>query len=128
MYGPLLPRALDVMRAWGFEYRSDLLIWVKLTPNGKLAFGTGYYTRKNAEVMIYGARGKGLRVVDRSVRQVLFAKRREHSRKPDEFFELLERLFGPVRRIELFARIGRPGWVQWGNELPGENAPASPRG
>lgn len=118
VYGPLLPEALVVMRAWGFDYKSDLLTWIKTTSTGKPAFGTGYTTRKNTEMMIYGTRRSGLKVFDRSVRQSLFALRREHSRKPDEASEALERLFGPVRRLELFARRRRPGWESWGNELP----------
>jgi N6-adenosine-specific RNA methylase IME4 len=117
VYGPLLPEALEVMRGWGFHFESDLITWIKITKTGKPASGTGYTTRKNTEMMIYGTRGAGLKVVDHGVCQSLFAERREHSRKPDEAAEKLERLFGPVRRIELFARHERLGWATWGNEL-----------
>ena len=105
------------MREWGFAYKSDLFIWIKTTSTGLLAFGTGYTTRKCTETMIYGTRGAGLKVVDHGIRQAFFAERREHSRKPDEAFEQLERLFDPVRRLELFARSLRPGWEVWGNEI-----------
>jgi N6-adenosine-specific RNA methylase IME4 len=118
VYGPRLPEAIKIMQAWDFDYKSDLLTWIKLTKTGKPAFGTGYTTRKNTEMMIYGTRGNGLKVLGHSVRQSLFAERREHSRKPDEAAEALERLFGPVPRIELFARQRRPGWEAWGNEMP----------
>lgn len=117
VYGPRLPDALKVMERWGFTFNSDLLTWIKMTKTGKTAFGTGYTTRKNTEMMIYGKRGSGLHIFDHSVRQSLFAERRQHSRKPDEAFEALEKLFGPVSRIELFARQRRAGWAAWGNEL-----------
>jgi N6-adenosine-specific RNA methylase IME4 len=68
-------------------------------------------------MMVYGTRGDGLKVVDHGVRQCLFAERREHSRRPDEAADTLQRLFGPVPRIELFARQRRARWVSWGNEL-----------
>jgi N6-adenosine-specific RNA methylase IME4 len=118
VYGPLLPRALDVMRAWGFDYNSDLITWVKTDSTGNPAFGTGYYTRKGAEQLILGTRGRGLRTIDHGVRQCILAPRRQHSSKPDEAYEALERLFGPVRRLELFARHPRADWVQWGAEAP----------
>jgi N6-adenosine-specific RNA methylase IME4 len=117
VYGPRLPDALALMASWGFTYKSDLLTWIKTTKTGKLAFGTGYTTRKNTEMMIYGTLGRGLQVVDHGVSQALLAQRREHSRKPDEAFAALEKLFGPVSRIELFARHRRAGWEAWGNEL-----------
>jgi N6-adenosine-specific RNA methylase IME4 len=118
VYGPMLPEAIELMHRWGFTYKSDLIDWIKTTPTGKLAFGTGYYTRKGREQLLYGTRGRGLKVFDRGIPQCLVAERREHSRKPDEAADALERLFGPVSRIELFARRRRPGWEAWGNELP----------
>ncbi len=116
-YGPMLPKALELMNRWGFTFNSDLLIWVKTTSTGKLSFGMGKTTRKGAEQLLYGTRRRGLTVHDKGIRQVLLAQRREHSRKPDEVPERLERLFGNVRRVELFARHQRPGWTCWGNEL-----------
>jgi N6-adenosine-specific RNA methylase IME4 len=117
VYGPMLPQALEVISRWGFTYKSDLLTWVKTTSTGKLAFGTGYFTRKNTEQLLYATRGRGLNVINRAVRQCLMAQRREHSRKPEEAAEALDDLFGPIRRIELFARRRRPGWEAWGQEL-----------
>ena len=120
VYGPLLDRAPELMRRWGFIYTSDLITWVKLTSKGNLVFGNGYYTRKGTEQLLLGVSGRGLKRVDKGLRQCLTAKRREHSRKPDEVYELLERLFGPQCRVELFARQRRPGWDAWGNQLPEE--------
>src|SRR4051812_36219751 len=57
VYGPRLPDAVKVMARWGFKYKADLLTWIKTTKTGKMAFGTGYTTRKNTEMMIYGTRG-----------------------------------------------------------------------
>ena len=82
--------------------------------------GTGYYTRKGCELLLLAKRGDGLHMRDHSVSEVLMAPRREHSRKPDEAKHAPERVFGPVRRIELFARERRPGWQVWGDELPAE--------
>ena len=117
VYGPLLPQAFDVMNSWGFTYKSDLFTWEKVTSTGDPAFGTGYYTRKSTEQLLYATRGRGLRRIDRGVPQCIRAPRKEHSRKPDEVFNGLERLFGTVRRLELFARRQRPGWEAWGNEI-----------
>jgi N6-adenosine-specific RNA methylase IME4 len=117
VYGPMLPKAFGVMTRWGFTYKSDLLTWLKCTQAGEPACGTGYYTRKNTEQLILGTRGRGLRRIEHGIRQSILAPRREHSRKPDEAYEALERLFGPVRRLELFARERRSGWEAWGNEV-----------
>jgi N6-adenosine-specific RNA methylase IME4 len=117
VYGPMLREAFDVMDSWGFNYKSDLFTWEKVTIAGAPAFGTGYYTRKSTEQLLYATRGRGLQRIDRAVPQCIRAPRREHSRKPDEVIKGLERLFGQVCRLELFARQQRPGWVVWGNEI-----------
>jgi N6-adenosine-specific RNA methylase IME4 len=126
VYGPLLPRGIEVIERWGFTYKSDLFTWEKTTAEGAPAFGTGYYTRKSTEQLLYATRGKGLKRIDRGVPQCIRAPRREHSRKPDEAYQGLERLFGPVRRLELFARQRRPGWEAWGNELTPSDAVEAP--
>jgi N6-adenosine-specific RNA methylase IME4 len=116
-YGPRLPDTLVVIGAWGFRYVSSGLVWVKIANSGCIHFGTGYYTRKTAELLLLAKRGAGLERRDRGVSEVLLAPRRQHSRKPDEAAERLERLFGPVRRLELFGRgAPRPGWDIWGDE------------
>jgi N6-adenosine-specific RNA methylase IME4 len=94
MYRSFLNRsALGILQE--APYKSDLLTWIKTTKTGEPAFGMGHYTRKNTETMIYGTRGKVLQRLDHSISQSLFSERREHSRKPDEAFAALEKVFGP---------------------------------
>lgn len=126
--GPKLPQALSVMRSWGFEYRTIAFVWIKLTTRAdKPFFGMGFYTRANAELVLVGTRGKGLRRRDASVRQVVLdvydgpseeqiaSRIGRHSAKPDEVRMRIERLYeGP--RIELFAREQVRDWYVWGND------------
>ncbi len=111
---PMIDVAIDVMRAWGFRFVTSG-VWSKRSENG-LAFGTGYVLRCASEPFLIGAMGKP-RVASRSVRTIIEAPRREHSRKPDESYREAERLFGPGRRADLFARESRPGWEPWGHEV-----------
>jgi len=117
-YGPRLPDTLALIAGWGFSYVAIGFTWVKLDSYGKPHFGTGYYTRKGAEQLLLAKRGNGLKRHDRGVSEVILAARREHSRKPDEVAGGLERLFGDVRRLELFARTRRHGWTSYGDQLP----------
>lgn len=131
--------ALDVVSAWGFTPKSEL-VWVKITsarlkrdllvPRGStsllatslvpLAIGMGHYTRASHETCIIATRGRP-KVRDRGVRSVFFAPRGAHSAKPDAFYTIVERLAaGPY--AELFARTRREGWTQYGNQLPGGRA------
>jgi len=112
---PLLPQALEVMAAWGFTYKTKAFCWVKKTKWGKEHIGTGYYTRANPEDCWLGTRGKPKRV-SASVRQLIHARVREHSRKPDEIYGRIEELMGDVPRLEMFARQKWPGWDAWGLE------------
>ena len=113
---PLLEDALGVMFAWGFEYKTVAFTWVKRRESGAEHIGTGYYTRANPETCLLGTRGSPGRPLHGDVRQLLEAPVREHSRKPDEVYGRIERLYcGPY--IELFARTERPGWQSWGNEV-----------
>lgn len=117
---PMLPQALAVMEAWGFIYKTVGFTWAKTTTRTdaswapKWHLGLGYWTRANTETCLLGVRGKPKRIA-RDVRQLLLAPRREHSRKPDKFFDDVQRLVdGPY--LELFSRQKRPGWHCWGNE------------
>lgn len=115
---PMLPQALAVMAAWGFEFKTVGFYWVKENAKSPGFFtGLGYYTRANPEQCLLGTRGKGVARVDKSVRKLVVAPRREHSRKPDVVRHLVERLFGDVPRVELFARDKANGWDVWGNEV-----------
>lgn len=112
---PMLVHALDVMAAWGFQYKTIGFVWAKTTIDGTgFPIGTGYYTRANPEICLLGTRGKPVRK-SRAVRKLVVAPRREHSRKPDEMYGYIEDLFdGPY--LELFARIRHPGWDAVGNQ------------
>jgi N6-adenosine-specific RNA methylase IME4 len=112
---PCLPEGIAVMEAWGFRYVTIALTWVKTTRAGAPAFGMGRYTRGNVELCLLGIRGR-MPVLAHDVSQVILAPRRDHSRKPDEQYQRIERLYdGPY--LELFARRRRPGWDAWGNEV-----------
>lgn len=110
---PMLPQALEVVASWGFTFKTAGH-WVKRTKHGKLAFGTGYILRSAGEPFLIGTRGAPR--CARNVRSVIEGPIREHSRKPDEAFSAAEALIPTARRIELFSRQSRPGWVSWGNQ------------
>lgn len=113
---PRIFQAQTILRRWGFVYSGLAWEWFKFNfQTGKAAFGTGYGTRKNVEPCLLARRGSP-KVISRSERDFIFSPRREHSRKPEEQYERIERMFaGP--RIELFARQRRRGWTAWGNEV-----------
>jgi N6-adenosine-specific RNA methylase IME4 len=111
---PLLPRALDLIRAWGFEYKTVAFYWVKLntTPKHDADYftGLGYWTRANPEQCLLPPRKA------KDVRRLVVERRREHSRKPDCVRERIERLVaGPY--LELFARQTKEGWDCWGDQV-----------
>ena len=112
---PMLPQAFEVMQAWGFEFKTAGA-WAKESKTGeKIAFGTGYVFRSAAEFYLVGTLGKPA-IKSRSVRNLIWAPIREHSRKPDQMHADVEALFdGPY--LELFARSTRPNWTCWGNEV-----------
>ena len=126
VYGPRLPDTLRIATETGFTFKSELLVWQKITKAGTPHIGTGKTTRKSCESAWLFTRGKGLPIRSHSVRQaiitedlpqVIEARRRAHSEKPDEANEALERLFGNVRRLDMYSRQQRPGWTSWGNDL-----------
>jgi N6-adenosine-specific RNA methylase IME4 len=114
----LLAEGLAVMAAWGFDYKTNL-VWYKTRrdggPDGR---GVGFYFRNVTELVLFGVRGKDNRTLAPGRRQVnLIAERkREHSRKPDQLHELVERC-SPGPYMELFARSRRAGWSVWGDEV-----------
>jgi N6-adenosine-specific RNA methylase IME4 len=113
---PELPGAIDIIKAWGFEYKTAGFVWAKLNRGGKGWFyGMGYWTRSNVELCLLATRGSPHRV-DTDVEQLVVEPIRAHSQKPEEVQIRIERLLlGPY--IELFARKERHGWITWGNEL-----------
>jgi N6-adenosine-specific RNA methylase IME4 len=132
---PMLPEAMRVISAWGFEFRTVAFVWVKMptkwtAASGRIRprLGLGYHTRSGAEQCWLATRNrKGKKPYIRqsnNIEQVLHAPIRAHSRKPDEFITRIERLVGDVPRIELFARTQRPGWAAWGNEIDKYEVPS----
>ncbi|SIS54178.1 MT-A70 family methyltransferase [Paracoccus saliphilus] len=113
----LLPEGLRVMDQWGFKYKSNL-IWYKVRKDGGPdRRGVGFYFRNVTEVLLFGVRGKDVRTLDpgRSQENVFVSRKREHSRKPDEQYDVIEACsWGP--RLEMFARGAREGWTVWGNQ------------
>jgi len=113
----LLAEGLAVMEAWGFQYKSNI-VWHKVRkdggPDGR---GVGFYFRNTTELILFGIRGK-LRTLAPGRRQVniIRTQKREHSRKPDELYDIIEEC-SPGPLLELFARGTRPGWTQWGNQV-----------
>jgi len=112
----LLPEGLAVMEAWGFKYKSNI-IWHKVRkdggPDGR---GVGFYFRNTTEILLFGVRGS-LRTLDPGRRQVniMRTRKREHSRKPDEQYPMIESC-SPGPYLEIFARGPRKGWVTWGDQ------------
>ena len=113
-----LPLALRVMKAWGFKYKTVGFVWFKKTTKNKPVFVMGNWTNKSTELCLLGAKGRSHAfVVSRKIRQLVEAKRKSHSQKPDEVRRRIVELMGDVPRIELFARERHEGWDAWGDEL-----------
>jgi len=110
----MLPQALAVIEAWGFEYKTSGH-WAKMTRHGKQHFGQGYLLRDAGDPFLIATRGAPR--TTKSVRSVVFGKTREHSRKPEEAYLEAERLMPDARRLDLFSRQRRAGWAAWGNEV-----------
>jgi N6-adenosine-specific RNA methylase IME4 len=114
----LILEGLEVMRRWGFTYKTNL-VWYKVRkdggPDGR---GVGFYFRNVTELVLFGVRGKNNRTLKPGRTQVnlLATRKREHSRKPDELYDVIETC-SPGPYLELFARHHRQGWLQWGNEV-----------
>lgn len=113
----LLSEGLQVMDNWGFSYKTNL-VWYKIRKDGGPdRRGVGFYFRNVTEMILFGVRGKGARTLQPGRRQenIISSRKREHSRKPDEQYEIIESCsWGPM--IELFARGPRKGWTSWGNQ------------
>lgn len=117
---PELPGALEVIKAWGFEYKTVAFTWIKQNKSGEgLFWGMGYWTRANAEVCLLATKGRPERL-DKGIHQVVMSPIQEHSRKPDEVRARIEKLLGGAY-LELYARRECKRWVTWGNEIPRAN-------
>ena len=118
----LVLEGLEVMKRWGFTYKTNL-VWFKIRkdggPDGR---GVGFYFRNVTELILFGTRGKNNRTLAPGRRQVniIRSRKREHSRKPDELYDVIERC-SPGPYLELFARHYKDKWIQWGNEIDLQN-------
>jgi N6-adenosine-specific RNA methylase IME4 len=119
---PMIPAALDLIKAWGFEFKTIGFYWAKLNKGAPglcispddFFTGMGYWTRGNVEQCLLATRGKPARK-SKGVRKLVISRRREHSRKPDEIHGYIENLVdGPY--LELFSRANREGWDSWGEQ------------
>lgn len=119
----LLPEGIRVLESWGFRYVSNI-VWAKRRkdggPDGR---GVGFYFRNVTEILLFGVRGRMRTLAPaRSQVNMIESRKREHSRKPDEQYELIERC-SPGPFLEMFARYPQPGWVAWGDESSEEIVP-----
>jgi len=121
----LLAEGLEVMKAWGFTYKSNI-VWHKVRKDGGSdGRGVGFYFRNVTELILFGVRGKNARTLAPGRSQVNFlaTRKREHSRKPDEIFPIIESC-SPGPYLELFARGERPKWAVWGNQADETYSPS----
>ncbi len=113
----LLPQGIQVLNAWGFTYKSNIIWHKERKDRGSDGRGVGFYFRNVTEILLFGTRGKNARTLQRGRTQVNYmsTRKREHSRKPDEQYPIIEGCSsGPF--LELFARGARDGWSSWGNQ------------
>lgn len=114
---PDIFRAQEVIEAWGFRYATVAWVWTKLNPSSiGFHIGLGYYTRANTEPCLLAIRGSKPPAV-KDVRALIVSSVRQHSRKPDEQYANIERMYPSDSYLELFARRARPGWDVFGNEV-----------
>ena len=114
---PKLNEFMKVVNAWGFEYKTTAFVWVKKNKKADSFFmGLGRWTRANPEICVLATKGK-IERKSKSIRQLQVFPVDKHSKKPDQFRDLILELCGDLPRIELFARNKTPGWDVWGNEV-----------
>lgn len=113
-----IKEAIETIEAWGFKYITIAFVWEKKTKTGKTVANLGAWTMKNYEICLLGTRGTMLKYKQvNNIYQKVEEVRTKHSRKPEKVRENIEKLFGPLPRIELFAREHHAGWDAWGDEV-----------
>lgn len=113
-----IKEAIETIEAWGFKYITIAFVWEKRTSTGKLVANLGAWTMKNYEICLLGTKGSMLQYKKvNNIYQKVEAERTKHSKKPEEVRKRIEKLFGDLPRIELFAREKTEGWDVWGNEV-----------
>ena len=116
---PFLPKCLEIIKSWGFCYKTCAFVWVKKNKKSdSIFFGMGHWTRSNAELCLLATKGRPRRV-NAGVHSIIISPRREHSRKPDVVRDRIVQMCGNIPRIELFAREKALGWDAVGNEIDG---------
>lgn len=113
---PLLPEAIETIKAWGFKYKTVAFCWNKQSKNGKWISNMGRWTMGNVEICLLAVKGKPKRIC-KNIKQLVISERKRHSEKPEEVANRIVDLMGDLPRIELFARNKRDGWDVWGNEV-----------
>lgn len=114
---PNLQEGLDVIKSWGFKYKTLGFSWIKTNKkNGKPFFGIGYYTKSNCEVCLIAVKGKPIKISN-YISSVVIEPIGKHSEKPASVREKIVELCGDIPRVELFARTKTKGWDVWGNEV-----------
>lgn len=114
---PLLDNCIDVVKAWGFNYVTAIFVWVKRNKVTNSWFaGCGHHTRANAEIVLLGKRGVGVKRINKTVKQIIDTPLTKHSQKPDSVRNKIIKIYGDVERIELFSRSRVAGWDVFGND------------
>jgi len=115
---PFLERTFEIIKRWGFTYKTVGFTWVKtnIWETGSYFTGMGYWTRANPEICLLATKGHPKRI-SKKVKQLIFSSRQAHSKKPDCVRDKIVELVGDIPRIELFARNKYKGWDSWGNEI-----------
>lgn len=119
--GPRMDSAIDIIRAWGFKYKTVLFVWAKTSRTGKDRTVMSNYTLPSTEFVLLATRGSGLKIPREdkvhTIRQLQRASSEGHSKKPVKFLRLIEQQFHTAdRKLEMFARVGYPGWDLFGNQ------------
>ena len=113
-----LNEALEVMKSWGFKYKTIAFNWIKTTSTGKYCKNVAPWTMKSSEICLLGTRGAMTKYKKKNnIESLVFAERTKHSKKPDEVRRRIETLFGDLPKLELFCRYPAEGWDVWGNEV-----------
>lgn len=120
---PLIEDAFELIKAWGFTYKTLAFDWVKWNAGGIGVFvGMGNYSRGNSEPCLLAFKGDPVSVSDHSVSAITFSPVEKHSKKPQAVYDKIERLYPSQTKLELFARNKRDGWDVWGNEVSNDVA------
>ena len=113
-----IKEGIQILERWGFKYKTIAFNWIKTTKNNKKRYNFSPWTLKSWELVLLGIKGKmGQFKQLNNIKGLVEAERIQHSRKPDEIRHRIDKLFGELEKIELFARRSAPGWDAWGNEL-----------